>query len=166
MINDLWQGYDVSSTLTSNFSVDFDFLSPSLEEIRVGIWFPGIFVSNECISSTVPLYSAPRIFPLTFISCAATGYEGNRSEEGQNITVRDRYRKLCTWRDSRLFAINGFRSFRARDCTRIVNPFATILFQMAWHNVEILRIDRGSKMYVLPFGEKDFLGKVLSGSES
>lgn len=78
MINDLCHGYDVSSTLTSNFSVDFDFLSPSLEEIRVGIWFPGIFVSKECIPST------PRIFALTFISCAAT--EGNRSEEGRRIS--------------------------------------------------------------------------------
>ena len=86
MIDDLWHGYDVSSTLTSNFSPSISIFSrrgdPRWNMVSGNLRFQGVHLHS------VPLCH-PRIFALTFISCAATGCEGNRRAE--NITVRDRY---------------------------------------------------------------------------
>lgn len=107
MIDDLWHGYDVSSTLTSNFSPSISTFSrrgdPRWNMVSGNLRFQGVHLHSVPLCPGFLLWlSFPAPQP------DAKGIEVKKGREYHS--QRSIPRKLCTWRDSRLFAIDGFRS--------------------------------------------------------
>lgn len=92
MINDLWHGYDVSSTLTSNFSADFDFLSPTFQgnpPLEHG-FRESSFPRKTRLVSSVPPYSVPRFLLWLSFPAPRPDAKGIEAKKG-GMSPPDRY---------------------------------------------------------------------------
>lgn len=151
MINDLRHGYDVSSTLTSNFSADFDFLSPSFQDPPLEYGFrESSFPRKTRLVSSVPFHDF--CFDFHFLRRDRMRRESKRrrAEYHRQIDTRALY---VTWFASLLPSIASDR-FPTR---RIVSPLLR-LYCFTWcGKVQILPIDRGFyKDIRFPFGFEKF----------
>lgn len=146
MINDLCHGYDVSSTLTSNFSVDFDFLSWRRSALEYGFR-----------ESSFPRSASRRLHGfLLWLSFPAPQPKGIEVKKGGEYhRQRSMPRKLCTWRDSRLFAINGFRSSSETSAVRESLALSR-LYCFRWRGNSS---NRGLKIYFLSEERKGLFWK-------
>lgn len=136
MIDDLWHGYDVSSTLTSNFSPSISTFSrrgdPRWNMVSGNLRFQGVHLHS------VPLCPGSTDFCFDFHFLRRNRMR--RESKGREYhSQRSIPRKLWTWHDSRLFAIDGFRSSseanRERDSLILLRLYCFRWRGEAWFKI-------------------------------